>query len=368
MPFSYLPLMERQNSLQCEELEHHGVPAKIDPRNLANLPYYAKWKETVICSSVRKPRVGQCTAYSEENSLLYIAFGSTTNNILLNDLIAFDPVTYKFKTIMNAVATPRTNASSVLDGNYLYIFGGNDGEHDLNDFLRINIKEKKVEKICCDDPAVPSPRNSAVIASLNHRIYIWGGNSGFKVDNDIHVYDPSMKRWAKIPTDVDSLFSPGYTQIGQYCYIFGSSADSNLLRMDLERFTIEELHPTGSGPQSTVNRPALIGHGNFLFCFGGTSQYLYSHLFCYDISKNWWFVFHIKPSMDSIEKGEITNLGLFKIPREHSQSVILVPSQRKIIYFHGNRLENDVPIYELKIGKAIAEIHAKSDILKMLQL
>lgn len=40
---------------------------------------------------------------------------------------------------------PRSNFSMVADGGYLYIFGGTNGEHTLNDFWKFHLTSKKWE-------------------------------------------------------------------------------------------------------------------------------------------------------------------------------------------------------------------------------
>ena len=335
---------------------------------LADTPFHAKWRRNASTSQNVSPRCGQCYSYSEALNKLFFAFGEGPDNTLLTDLCVFDPTTFKFKQIIPELGEGRVNCSSVIIDNYLYIFGGYNGEKYLNDIIRYNIMTNEVIHIPITDAKGPSPRSSAVIAHYNKRIYIWGGNNGNEVDSDIHVYDIATNQWATIPTQFTPLFEPGFTQKDQYCYMFGSSSKYNMLRMDMKNYRIDQLKPSGATPQTTVNHPSLISCNDFILCFGGSGTYLYSHLFAYDISKNWWFVFHIKPVREAKKIGEVTNAGLFKVPRQDSHSVFYDFKNRKIFYMFGNRLEQDNPVYEFKIGKALAILNEEDDMSTMLRM
>ena len=334
---------------------------------LAHTPFHATWRKNISVSNNVSPRSGQCCAYSYTLNKLFFAFGEGPNNTLLTDLCVFDPATFKFKQVIPELGEGRVNASALIVDNYLYIFGGNSGDHYFNDFIRYNILTNEVINIKMNDHRGPSPRSSAVMAHYNKRFYIWGGNNAVsEVDSDIHVYDIASNQWVRIPTKFEPLPEPGYTQQDQYCYMFGSSSKYNMLRLDMKNFIIEQMKPSGATPQTTVRHPTLIACKDFILCFGGSDNYLYSHLFAYDVAKNWWFVFHIKPVRDSKKIGEITNSGLFKVPRQDSHSAFYDYNNRIIYYMFGNRLEQDNPVYEFRIGKALAILNEEDDMSRML--
>ena len=333
---------------------------------LAETPFHARWHRNQCYQKNISPRFGQCYAHHPKSNLFFFGFGQGSNNALFTDIAVFDPATLRFKVFMAQAGQARLNASATIVDDHMYIFGGNVGSNYLNEFIRIDLSTKEIEQLPIDDENAPSARSSAVIAHHNNRIFIWGGNQGLMVDNDIHVYDIPSKRWAKVSTPIQGLFEPGYTQKDQYCYMFGSSSCYNILRLDMENYKIDQLKPSGATPQTTINHPSLVAASNFILCFGGSSNYLYSHLFAYDISKNWWFVFHVKPTNESKKNGEITNLGLFKIPRQDSQAAFYDEETRTVYYMFGNRLEQDLPIYEFKVGKALAVLNDEDDLSQML--
>lgn len=89
-------------------------------------------------------------------------------------------------------------------------------------------------------------------------------------------------------------------------------------------------------------------------------------MYAYDTNRRWWFLFHIKPSEKDEEKGEITELGLFKIPRHHSFASIYDDKRRKVISVFGNLKEIYSSIEELDIAKALSICNIRDDLLSML--
>lgn len=333
---------------------------------LAKTPFHATLKRTTTNTYSIEPIYGQSYAYSDDKEILYIAFGELGNKRMNQNLITYNARSKKFGVFMKNIGEGRVHSSMVLDNGFLYIFGGNNGSEYLSEFMRIDTRTKEIVKLPMEGENAPCPRSSAVIGHNNGKIIIWGGNRGLSIDGAIHVFDTKTNEWSKYETSQKTRFEPGYVQRGQYIYIYGSSEKHGLLRLDTESMELVDLNETGTKPQSTVSHPSLVCCGDFLLCFGGTSSYLYTHLFAYDIKKNWWFVFHIKPDESTIDIGEITDIGLFKFPRQDSQASFYNDSERSVYFMFGNRMEDHVPVYELCLGKAFARLNERKDLLDML--
>ena len=335
-------------------------------KKLMKTPFHATMKKITTNTHSIEPIYGQCYAYSKEKETLFVAFGELGNKRMNRDLIVYDARNKKFSIFMKNIGEGRVHSSMVLENNFLYIFGGNNDSKYLSEFIRIDTETKEIVKLPMEGENAPCPRSSAVIGHNNGKIIIWGGNNGLSIDGAIHVFDTKTNEWIKHETYQKTRFEPGYVQKGKNIYIFGSSEKHGLMRLDTEAMELINLNETGTKPQNTVSHPSLVCCGDYLLCFGGTSNFLYSHLFAYDIEKNWWFVFHIKPDESTIDIGEITDLGLFKFPRQDSQASFYNESERSVYFMFGNRMEDHVPVYEFDLGKALTLLNERKDLIDML--
>ena len=86
-----------------------------------------------------------------------------------------------------------------------------------------------------------------------------------------------------------------------------------------------------------------------------------------DLTKMWWFVFHITPDEETVTlaDGAVIDIGLILLPRIHSFGVVYVPEKREIVAFMGSN-KDPPPLFVLGIGFAMGFINLREDMLGML--
>lgn len=60
----------------------------------------------------------------------------------------------------------------------MYMFGGHDGQQQLNDFYYYNFNKKKWNLMNYSKSFEPSPRDSHILAHSDDSILLFGGSSG----------------------------------------------------------------------------------------------------------------------------------------------------------------------------------------------
>lgn len=336
-------------------------------QNLTKTAFHASWHVNTNAFRAPKPRKGIAYGFHSSSNKIFFAFGEKENNELSSELISYDVKTNRWSTVLQRIGQARTHATGNMYGDHFYIFGGKSDDSYFNDLYKINVYTSEIAKIH-GDGIKPSPRCNAVIGHFEGCIIIWGGKCAEgKTDNDIHVYNIKNNTWSTVSSDVQSRIAPSFTQMDNKIYIYGSSEKEGMLILDMQTLTFEIIPKNGTAPQTTVEHPGLVAvYPNYILCFGGSSEYHYTHLFAFDTIRKWWFVFHIKPSQEDESKGEVNDLGLFKIPRQSSFASIYDSKTRQIISVFGNHLEENTPIGVFDLAKALALCNQREDLLSML--
>ena len=85
----------------------------------------------------------------------------------------------------------------VLYENALWIFGGTNGKHTLNDVWRFNIEDLKWKEIQSTNN--PEPRRSHTMVESDNLFWMFGGIQDVtKEKNDLNILDPKALEWTKI--------------------------------------------------------------------------------------------------------------------------------------------------------------------------
>lgn len=338
----------------------------VTSNTLIKTPFHANWHLNEGAFNSPVARMGTAFTYYPEQNKVYYAFGAKTNGECSSELVCYDINANRWSTVIQDLGRPRHHATGTRIGNDFYIFGGNTGNQYLSSLVKIDLVTKEVTEIQAHGEA-PSPRINAIIGNYNGNIFIWGGAANNRVESNIHIYNPKTISWTTVNCDHEPRPMCGFCQLGNSIYIYGGCNGEGLLILDLQKCVFEVVDPKGSYPQTTLNFPSMIPvQSNYILCFGGTSEYRYSHIFAYDITRKWWFLYHIKPIMNDMHKGEISEIGLFKVPREHSMAAIYDQKNRQILYTFGSKLVSEVPFGVFEMGKSLAQCNLREDMLFML--
>ena len=327
--------------------------------------FFSKWTKRTT-QKHPETREQMVQVYSNQNEMLYICFGEKLGTEQLSDFWSYNMKTNQWRMLNSKVATPRSRCSSVYGNDIIYVFGGLQNKKYLDELLAIDPQTGNAVSIQTTGDK-PCPRANASIGFYDNKLYVWGGNDGYVVESSIHILDLSTKVWRSVPCNIPSRFNASCVCVERYIFIFGSDRNDGLLRMNMVDEKMYLLSVTGLHPPNKVTCPAMVRVGGYLFVFGGTCDTLYTLVYGFNILRNRWFIFHIRPDDETTTRddGEMRVNQCFAVPRESGMAVGFQISTRSILYTLGSGMKQDAPVCGFDIGEALAVLNHGDDMLDM---
>ncbi|PFX31709.1 Leucine-zipper-like transcriptional regulator 1 [Stylophora pistillata] len=248
-----------------------------------------RWKGMPECDEFVGARRSKHTLVAW-NDALYVFGGDLYSNSNLqnkNDLFE-----YKFNTgqwsewrIEGRLPPARSAHGAAIYQNNLWIFAGYDGNKRLDDLWTICLTDpnpvwQEVQQsgdrppTCCNFP----------LAVVRDSMFVFSGQSGAKITNDMFEFSFLDHRWTRIPSAHLLRGSPpppqrryGHSMVpfDRYLYVFGGVAD-NTLPSDLYRFSLDDKSWEVVQPAQDSEVPSgRLFHdadviNNEMYIFGGT--------------------------------------------------------------------------------------------------
>ncbi|NXX44981.1 LZTR1 regulator, partial [Tricholaema leucomelas] len=206
-------------------------------------------------------------------------FGGYTGDIYSNSNLKNknDLFEYKFATgqwtewkTEGRVPVARSAHGATVYSDKLWIFAGYDGNARLNDMWTIGLQDRELtcwEEIEQSGEIPPSCCNFPV-AVCKDKMFVFSGQSGAKITNNLFQFEFKEKIWTRIPTEHLLRGSPpppqrryGHTMVAfdRHLYVFGGAADNTLPNelhcYDVDSQTWEVIQPS---PDSEV-KPSACG-------------------------------------------------------------------------------------------------------------
>ncbi|XP_007953652.1 leucine-zipper-like transcriptional regulator 1 [Orycteropus afer afer] len=175
-------------------------------------------------------------------------FGGYTGDIYSNSNLKNknDLFEYKFATgqwtewkIEGRLPVARSAHGATVYSDKLWIFAGYDGNARLNDMWTIGLQDRELtcwEEVAQSGEIPPSCCNFPV-AVCRDKMFVFSGQSGAKITNNLFQFEFKDKTWTRIPTEHLLRGSPpppqrryGHTMVAfdRHLYVFGGAADNTL--------------------------------------------------------------------------------------------------------------------------------------------
>lgn len=366
------PMLPVKRSKQSEYL-----PANSSTKSVYSMqtqapykpPFNGLWSLTIPNCRAPVARAGQCHVYDPAKNRLIIAYGATSSGKYLGDMWELDLTTYAWGKLLDSVAPPRANCSSVLWDREMFIFGGTDGKKYFSDLHSVNID---TGKITFYDSSMIRPREKAVLFVSNASLFVWSGYNGVII-NDMYEFSIANQQWVAIE-DLEisgrraAAFISSYGE--RYHYIFGSTRGHPLARFDTQTRIFEVMRCGGTSPPPELTDAMCCYALGYIFVFGGQMDSDYTYLYAINLDNQQWFAFYVLPDNDttSIADGTVTKTGLFKLPRQHSGALTFSYSRRTLVCTMGSLFLEPPPISLISVGNALSYLHLRDDVLAMLSL
>ena len=223
-------------------------------------------------------------------------FGGYTGDIYSNSNLRNknDLFEYKFTTsqwidwedkISGTLPPARSAHGAAVYNNCLWIFAGYDGHMRLNDMWAIDLlaSQPEWEQIDQSGDSPPTCCNFPV-AVVDESMYVFSGQSGAKITNNLYQFKFQERLWIRIRTEHLLRGSPsppqrryGHTMVafGRSLYVFGGAADG-ILDNEVHCFDVDSrlwsvIQPASGSetPCGRVFHSAAVWN-NSMYIFGGT--------------------------------------------------------------------------------------------------
>ena len=254
----------------------------------------SSWARVVSTGQPPPPRYHH-SAVVFQNSM-FIFGGYTTGDISSNSNLRNknDLYEYRFTTsqwidwsdkITGTLPPARSAHGAAIYQNKLWIFAGYDGNARLNDMWAIDLTSStpQWEKIDQSGDSPPTCCNFPV-AVVGDSMYVFSGQSGAKITNNMYEFKFLEESWSRIPTEhlLKGDTSPpqrryGHSMVayGQQLYVFGGAADG-ILDNEVHCFDVESrcwsiIQPAEGSqvPSGRVFHTAAVCD-DCMYIFGGT--------------------------------------------------------------------------------------------------
>jgi N-acetylneuraminic acid mutarotase len=233
------------------------------------------WSNPETTGDVPTPRrAHSCTLV--EGRYLYV-FGGGDGPNYFNDLhiLNTDTLTWTSPKQQGDVPGPRRAHTTCLFNRYLYLFGGGDGSRALNDVYRLDTSDMntlKWQKLEPEGP-IPTSRGYHTSTLVGSKLVVFGGSDGHECFSDCHILDLVSLTWTAVVLDQPvPRLSHTATLVGSYLFIIGGHDGTrysnevlllNLVTMTWETRKIHGKPPSGRGYHTSVL------YDSRLFLYGG---------------------------------------------------------------------------------------------------
>lgn len=359
MQYARLNQSESNDPLGLSTISTNDLPKKI-----IHTAFNGIWSVVAPERISPQSRSGHFTVVDEENQIAYIGYGTSSNGEPLCDFWAFDLSAYTWRNIklVGNSASPRNGARAVLFNNKIYIFGGFFSGVYTNELQSIDIQTGTVTVLETKGD-VPERRSVAIMGLYNGKIFVWGGYNGQWL-NSIHILDINTMVWSTIPTNEKGRSGVPSVVVDYNLISYGGSHTDGLFTINMADPKIKIVPTTGFAPQSEVMNAGMVRANNLVFYFGGKDKNSnYTILYALDYDKKWWFIFHVKPDGESVTMldGNVSDNGIFMLPRIHSFGVAYSKVHRTIVAFLGLPYSDPPNLFLISIGEALGFINLRND-------
>lgn len=217
--------------------------------------------------------------YTGTSAILYgenaYIFGGNSSSYYkyYNRILKFNTTTETIETLNVKLPTARSNTTSSIVGNKVYIFGGmqysNGGTIDLNEIVKFNIETEEITTL---STTLPSKRSLSKSVAIGNNIYIFSGKNqeSSTITGDILKFDTTTETISTITSDFVIPHASCLVAIGTDIYIIGGNkyftgnSSKEILKFDTITETIEILDLTL--PKGIMNVSAVaVGTNIYIF-------------------------------------------------------------------------------------------------------
>ncbi|UJR37422.1 hypothetical protein I4U23_030125 [Adineta vaga] len=208
-----------------------------------------------------------CFGTASIDDYIYIVGGYNRGDCL-DSIEQFDPNENKWKLLPSRMTSRRGRVSATIINHKIYVYGGSDGQKELNTGECFNLKTKDKWSMIKE---LSTPVAHSAMCSDDNYVYLIGGIEGDKCKNECYRYEPKNNTWATLAPMNKERSQAGIVYFNEKIFVFGGSALNRCLA-SCEILTLSTNQWT-MGPTMKESRRgcgAVLYH-NKMFIVGGSN-------------------------------------------------------------------------------------------------
>lgn len=261
--------------------------------NLGDMYHYNYiTSEFIKCKSYNIGRKEHTTAVYKNMVYCFGGYGAEGSNptSYLNDLIYYDMFNDIWVPITPAgpnIPSPRMAHTTDVIGNYLYLFGGYNGNF-LNDLWRYDFANNSWIMLTPTGD-IPPARSEHFSFVKDNKLYIGGGRKVHQIYSDLWEYNPSSNSWNQIydncPIPIASATAHVYNNV--LCIMFGITSTPSYSRSVIKyNFATNQFSTVELSSVSPRSDHSSAMFNNLIFVFGGYNGTYLDDMFVYNPSND----------------------------------------------------------------------------------
>ncbi|OHT05352.1 Kelch motif family protein [Tritrichomonas foetus] len=315
------------------------------------LPFSSLWSVVPTTGESPSSRSGQTVIYWPEENSIISCYGRNPDDTFSKAFWKFSIHDQKWEKLPIKKVKPRAACGSAIIGNKLRFFGGITSSQFVSDLHYIDLDTCE-----CVYPVTTgeSPPACALplVAYYHPYLIVWGGTSGTNLSN-FHRLNVVENHWERINTEFVGRQGACGAIIGSSLFIFGASSPMSILELDLTSFTFSLVPTTGIEPPHGLECLTTVAVGSTCMAFETIGLTSKTKLYVFDTDRYNWMCYSV-PLSDESDK-ECTPKLIFYLPYD-----------RKLVALCEGDGTSSNPLTELNIGRSIATLNQRLDLLSML--
>lgn len=368
----YLPIGGARSSEDRQQT--FGFAVDKDPtrqkQTLVKSAFSGIWSTYTPSSLAPDPRTGHFTVFDQDERKVYVGYGMLESGEMVFDLWCLDlhHMQWTLMKTSGETISPRTGSKAVLYKNSIIVFGGYANSTYFSDIHYINLSNLEL-KFLQTTGDLPQSRSSPIMEVVNDKLYLWGGFNGNWI-SELNVLDLKTLEWKVYPQNIIGRANIPSVVYQNHILAYGGSKSGGLLDIDTENNVVQIVQTTGPAPPPAALASGMVLIQDHIIFFGGRTEFEGSLVYACNLTKRWWFVFHVLPDGQtaSLEDGTISDMGLFMIPKFHSFSAIYDGYSRTILSFLGEPYLSYPVIHKFEVADALAHLNLREDMTDILSL
>ncbi|XP_012940916.1 leucine-zipper-like transcriptional regulator 1 [Aplysia californica] len=225
---------------------------KFDSRDDVREPMSAKSHSRTVGRSQRMPVARAAHGAAVYGGKLWI-FAGYDGNARLNDMwtVSLLGDIKEWEELHQSGDIPPTccNFALAVARDCMYVFSGQSGAKITNNLFQFSFEDKQwtrisTELILRDTPPPPEKRYGHTMVAFDRHLYVFGGATGQTLPNELHCFDLDSQTWSiteparqgDTPQIPAGRLFHAAGVVGEAMYIFGGTIDNNVRSGEIYRF------------------------------------------------------------------------------------------------------------------------------------